>query len=112
MLYNGKEVLVSIFYEKEVEIYKVFYTKSGRDEDGIYGSYNEVEEFNSREEAEKFRANLEDSNNFWNNYSYSDISVDGPYKKTKKVYLNVEDMNQYMIQYLTKLGYIISKEKK
>ena len=111
MLYNDKEIYINSYYEKEVEVYKVFYTKSGRDEDGIYGSFNLVEEFKSKEKAEKFKTNLKERNSIYSlGYSYSDICMDGPYKKTERVYLNKEDMTQCMIQYLNDLGYKITKE--
>ncbi len=112
MLYKDKETFINAYYEKEVEVYKVFYTESGRDEDGIYGSYNKVEEFCSKEKAERFKEILkENSLRCSFSYSYTDICMDGPIKTAKRVYLNKEDMAQCMIQYLNDLGYKVTKEK-
>lgn len=112
MLYKDKDICCSMYYEEEEEVYKVFYTESGEDENGVYGSYDYSDIFLTREKAEDFVKILEENNCNPNWYSYTNIHIEGPYHTTRNVYLSTGDKVQYMIQFLTKAGYKVSREEK
>ena len=111
MEFNGKEIICKPYYEEDVEVYKVYWTTSGRDEDGSV-IFNEPhqETFETREDAEKCYKYLKSPR--WAGdveVDLGSVHMEGPIKETKKVYLTGKERELYFVKELSNLDYCVNK---